>query len=87
MAQSFQRQIQTSLSMSDDKPAATMSKHASPPLHGASLEAYISSVIVEQNLESTLTEAVKQVVHEKPTNAARRLGELLTEKSVTSLTP
>ena len=44
-------------------------------------------MIVEQNLESTLTEAVKQVVHEKPTNAARRLGELLTEKSVTSLTP
>ena len=47
----------------------------------------MASVIVEQNLEATITEAVKQVMHEKPTNAARRLGELLTEKSVTSLTP
>ena len=40
----------------------------------------MASVIVEQNLEATITEAVKQVMHEKPTNAARRLGELLTEK-------
>ena len=33
-----------------------------------------------QGLEPTITKTLKQVVHEKPSNAALRLGELLTEQ-------
>lgn len=33
-----------------------------------------------QGLEPTITKTLKQVVHEKPSNAALRLGELLKEQ-------